>query len=563
MDSINLYLLQNLGYNLKQLTIALTVILLLSIVIYCLIAFKNRLISLGILLFIIGILGFLYSQIFINVICLYVLLPSLVLGGLAGLYSLPDTVNFPWDASFKVVKKGLIDKDTRVIKNLRRGTLILGSAGSGKTESPIYSIMKRLADAEFSGVLYDFKDFELTEIAQPLFEERLKIVAIHKPSLSSRINPLSSRFISNVKDINEVVSVLVDNLGSDAKSDFFKENAEALLTSIILKLHLNDKRDRTNYCTLPHVVALILNVDFSEIVGQDKFGEIIIEPYAKLKRFLTADSMVKTQASAFLNGLSSEKQTAAVFSTLANLLRKIAIEEAFYVLGADELDLAVNKHENDIVISVVSEPKNNKFLSPINATIIHTITKQMMVRDRKQSFVLLDEAPTIKLKNMAQLPATMRSFGVCIIYCMQDLSQGIMQYGRDGIKEITSNLSTQFFGKTNDGETSKYYESFFGTKNIKTFSKSFKGGGGGMFGSISGSTEGEREISEVRAIEFFKLKSGQFAFFADGKGEIIQFQRNKIVREKIDEGKISTTDKYKLNYENIIRDVQQIIDTKY
>lgn len=555
MNELNLYLLENLGYNLKQLVLALMIILIISVTIFSMIRYEMKLISLVVLLIIISILYFLFQPIFINVVCKFILLPSFLLGGLIGLITFPDKIDKIWDIEFYT------NKGKRIMKNIKRGIVIVGAAGSGKTESPIYIIMKHCAEASFTGVIYDYKDGELTEIAIPLFQDKLKIIAFHNPYIGVRVNPISQRYISDEKEINELVSVLVQNLGTGEKSNFFIENAEALLSAVILKLHLMDKKNRTSFCTLPHVIALILTADFSEVIGADNFGNPIIAPYGKLKTFLSSDNRVKIQASAFLGGLDSERQTASVFSTLANMLRKLAFPEAFYTLSDDDIDLAVNKYENNIVISIVNEPKNDNYLSPIIATIIHTITKQMMERERKHSVVILDEAPTIKLMNMARIPATMRSFGVSTVYCMQDLVQGNVQYSKDKIKEIISNLSIQIFGKTNDSDTSQFYEGYFGFKKERTQTKNYKGSSGGLLSSISGSNIGEREVREIRAIEFHRLKAGEFAFLSDGKGGIVKFNRNKIEREKSISLNISKDILLK-NYDKIMNDVTYIINSK-
>jgi Type IV secretory system Conjugative DNA transfer len=502
------------------------------------------------LMIIILLLYFKFNQSYLLIKTLnYIIGPSVIIGLVTGLLNLKDPVDPIWDVHF------LTDKGMKVIKNIKRGVLILGAAGSGKTDSPIYCIMKHFAKSNFGGIIYDYKDGELSEIAKPLFGQRLKIIAVHKPYIGLRINPLSNRYITGETDINEVVKVIMANLSAGGKADFFTENAEALLVAIILKFHLH----HNEYCTFPHIIAFILASDFGEDAESASLSDQAEAKFLKLKKFLTSDQRVQMQGSSFIMGLGSERQTAAVLSTLANSLRKLATPEIFYVLSSDDVRLDVNSKDNDSVICVINQPKIDTFLSPVIATIIHTATKQMMERDRKQSFLLLDEAPTIKLPNMAKIPATMRSFGVTTIYCMQDLSQGIMQYGRDGIKEITANLSVQYFGKTNDTETSKYYEGFFEMIKVKTLSKSYKGGGG-FFGSMSGTNVGEREISKVRAIEFFKLKPGQFAFISDGEGEIVKFSRQNIIREKLDDSKLKTNEEYKRTFDEIIRVANEIIN---
>ncbi|HAO15124.1 MAG TPA: mobilization protein, partial [Tenacibaculum sp.] len=515
---------------------------------FLLIRFKPRVLYAFILLLVIFLLYYFYPQFYFSKILPYVIAPSILIGLLIGLLTYPEPFDEMWDVKF------LTNKGTKIIRNIKRGVVIFGAAGSGKTESPIYVLLKHLASKLFTGVIMDYKDGELTEICLPLFKDRLKIISIHKPY--NRINIFSRKYIKCEKDINEVVNVLIKNLGAKKDSnDFFQENATALLTAVVLKFYL----DHNEYCTLPHIISFLLAVDFSESTGEkDYLGKEAIETFGKLKKFLNSNQRVRMQAAPFIMGLASERQTAAVLSTLANALRKISFAEAFWTLSGDTLDLDVNNPSNDSVISIINEPKNDLFLTPIIATIIHTATKQMMVRDRKPSFILLDEAPTIKLQNMAKIPATMRSFGVAVIYCAQDISQGLVSYGKDRFKEIIANLSTQFFGKANDTDTARFYEGYF--EKIEKKQKSIsKKGAGSLFETTSGTTISTREVSKVRANEFTKLKAGQFAFLSDGKNEMIKFNRLPIEKELINYPLNSNDSRFLENYDKIIREVKSIV----
>lgn len=517
---------------------------------YSIIKYKERKYILAFLL-VLYMVVFMFLNVNFTKFTLFLILPSLVTGLGLGLLDESTKKDELWDCEFGT------SKGKRFVRNVKRGILIFGSAGSGKTESPIYVLLKHFAQKDFTGIIYDYKDGELSEIAKGLFGDRLKVIAIHKPYIGLRINPLDSRYIKDEKDINEIVQVIIDNLSGNAKPDFFQENATAVLTAIILKFHLDHKE----YCTLPHIISFILACDFSEGTGEtNSLGAEAVETFSKLKTFLLSNKRVQIQASAFLMGLASERQTAAVLSTLANALRKLAYPEAFYVLSGNDVNLDVNDPEVDTVITLLNEPKADSFLTPILACIIHTTTKQMMVRHRKQSFVLLDEAPTIKLRNMAKLPATMRSFGVSVVYCAQDIVQGFVQYGRDNFKEITANLSTQFFGKANDPETAKFYEGYFEIVKVKTKSESYKGSGGEIFSSRTSTGIGEKEVSKVRANEFLRLKTGQFAFLSDGKSEIVQFTKNVIDKPELDSSRMLTDKMYEDNYFEIIRQVEEILN---
>lgn len=490
-----------------------------------------------------------------NQILFWFVLPSIILSSLVYLFTYQKKPDEIWDIPIET------NKGKKYIRLVQRGVSIFGSAGSGKTISIIYPILSHFSEKNFAGVIYDFKDGELTELAIPLFCDNLKVIAIHKPSISYRVNPIAPELLEGEKDINEIVTVIMDNLinsGIGKGDDFFKDSASSLLSSVILKFWFDHK----NYCTLPHVISFILGLDFSisEQVAKPSYNlsDQAQNKFAKLKAFLTSNDRVAIQGSAFIMGLASERQTASVLSTLANALRKISFPEAYWVLSHNEIALDINEEKNRTVISIVNEPKSSKFLSPINATIIHTITKQMMVKNRQQSFVVLDEAPTIKLLNMAQIPATMRSFEVATVYCAQDIVQGIVQYGRDGFKEILANLSTQFFGKSNDPDTSKFYESYFELIKEKTKSTSQKGD----FFSSGGRTItiGEKDVSKFKASRFNNLKVGEFAMLSDGDNNIYQIYPKNIIKGDISTRKQVTAQMLDNNFSKILNEVKLLID---
>jgi hypothetical protein len=49
-------------------------------------------------------------------------------------------------------------RTSRSIENPYRGTIVIGGAGSGKSKTFIYPIIKQSAEKEFTGVLYDFNE---------------------------------------------------------------------------------------------------------------------------------------------------------------------------------------------------------------------------------------------------------------------------------------------------------------------------------------------------------------------------------------------------------------------
>lgn len=438
---------------------------------------------------------------------------------------------------------------TIIIRNIFAGVGIFGASRSGKTASVIYSLLLHFSLWRFSGLVYDYKNGELTEICTPLFGDRVKVFAIHRPDIGVRLNPINPKYLEDEREVTAVTQVILDNLAGTEKGEnsFFYETAGSLLSALILKFSMY----YPHYCTIPHIIAFILSVDFSLKVekeeGDKGLQEDAYDTFLGLKNFLVDDKRVKIQASAFILGLASEKQTAAVVATLANALRKISFPESFWALTGNDIDLNLNSKENKTVLSILNDPKGEEALTPFLATVIHTITKQMMVRKQEPAFILLDEAPTIKLKNMARISATMASFNIATIYCAQDISQAVIQYSRDGFKAILANLSTLFFGRANDPDTGKFYEQYFEPKKIKTHSQT-------TGQNSSSKTTSEKEVPKVRAHEFTKFTPGKFAYISGGKAELIKFPKYNIEVEPLPE-KQDMRKKMVDNYMNIIEEI--------
>ena len=395
------------------------------------------------------------------------------------------------------------------IDNVRRGVSITGAAGSGKTQSVVYPFLQHFRKHDFCGVIHDYKDFELTEIAYPLYKDSdIPFYIISFDTVVHRVNPIAARYLPNEESVNEVARVLLENLlelkesGSSGASKFFNDAVEGLIAGMIWRL----KTDYPGFCNLPYMISLYQKLDTNSLI-----------------HFLSVNPISKAMASAFIQGKDSDKQTAGVKSTLANAFKKMTSEKIFYVLSKDEVPLDINNPEHPSVVSVVNNPKYDASFSPVIATIIHTIVKQMSVRHRQSSFLMLEEAPTIRLLNMHRIPATLRSYDIATIYVMQDKIQNDMMYGDKGSKSILSNLSYQFFGKANDPDTARYYERFF--ELVLQQTKSVSRSGGLDFDTRI--TKGEREVAKIRANSFFKLKPGEFVVYADGKAKLLFFRNQK------------------------------------
>ncbi|GGK20660.1 hypothetical protein GCM10007962_13460 [Yeosuana aromativorans] len=431
------------------------------------------------------------------------------------------------------------------LQNIRRGISVIGSAGSGKTESVVYNVLRHFQGHQFCGLIHDYKHFEITEMAFPFFKESGRpFHIISFDDIYAKVNPIAPRYMQDEESVNEVSRVLLENLLEQRESNpagsskFFNDAVEGLLGGLIWKL----KMAYPKYCTLPHLIATYQYLDANSLIG-----------------FLSSDYTSKAMADAFISGRDSERQTAGVMSTLANALKKISTQRIFMALSADEVPLDINNPKNPAVVSIVNNPKFETAYSPVIATIIHTMTKQMSVRHRESSFILIEEAPTIRLLNMHRIPATLRSYDISTVYVMQDKTQNDMMYGDKASRAILSNLSYQFFGKANDPDTAKYYERFFEIvkKPTTTISKSQN-----SLDFDARISTGEKEVSKIRSDVFFRLREGEFISFADGKDRKVRFKMPNIKRELPPPRHRYNDAEIQANFERIHLEVRQLFQLK-
>ena len=253
-------------------------------------------------------------------IILFIIVPVLFIGTVLYVF-LHEEQSGNGDKKYQVSFK--LRRGKFQIENIKRGASVIGSAGSGKTESVIYNFLQHFSTHQFCGIIHDYKDFELTEIVYPLFKEKdVKFYTIAFDQIYYRVNPIAPRYLPNEESVNELSKVLIENLlelndsSKNSTTKFFTDAVEGLIGGMIWKL----KTSYPQYCTLPHLIAIFQSMTTKRLIS-----------------FLSSNITSKSMASAFINGMDSDKQTAGVKSTLANAFKKISSQQLFMVLSKDEV----------------------------------------------------------------------------------------------------------------------------------------------------------------------------------------------------------------------------------
>lgn len=459
--------------------------------------------------------------------------------------------------NLKILNEGFNFKTRSGIINLAnpfRGIYIQGGAGSGKSASIFEPIIKQIAEQEYTGILYDFKSPELTNKVRESYSEskiNFKNVDFKNPHQSDRINPIAPKYLTKSVIAIEYSQALVNNLIPESikKADFWSNNAKMIIAGVIWWL----KEEHPKYCTLPHVISLLLHTDIKLLL-------------LKMSQNYEAGGMVTSLRQSLEN--EAQNQVAGILSTIQTALSNLNTKDVFWLLSADDVDLELNSPENPSFLCLGNDSTLPQVYAPIISLIISVGVRQMNRPDRLKSVVLLDEAPTIYIPNIEQIPATARSNKIATIFGVQDFSQLVDNYGQDKAQIIISNLGNQFFGRVTNGKTAEMVKTLFSKEDRLFTNKNTGTGTSGTFvhmqsNDSTGKSETIQERDRVKVTDLINLEPGQFyGIIAEGKPkEFLNTQfLEDLVKGKANEKTSISDSEMSENYFRIIEESKNLLN---
>jgi len=357
-------------------------------------------------------------------------------------------ISNPYSFNFKV-KGGWIN-----VTNPFRGILVMGSNGSGKSESLAYPIIKQAVEKQYSGIIYDFKYPKLTQQYYHHFNLQnhskgsFYIINFDHLDETHRLNPIKPELMGHSSYAREYAHAIVSNLGTNTygRSDFWARSSTELLTGVFWFL----ASEAPEYCSLPHAVALILSED-------DQLLLDVISQNQEVR------GMVASMQSALRKGASN--QSAGVIGTLQLALATLNTPEIFWVLSGNDFDLNLNDPKNPKMLCLGSNPSLKETYAPIIACILTVALKLMNQPNKHHSLMLLDEAPTVYIPKLDTIPATARANKLSTIFIAQDKSQIVKGYGKVETDSLIGNLNYQLYGRLAHLETAEYVSRLMGRED--------------------------------------------------------------------------------------------------
>lgn len=373
------------------------------------------------------------------------------------------SVNLPMYYYLKNTK-GKLEKRHGYINiiNVFRGTLVMGTPGSGKTFCVIEPAIQQLIAKGFCTAVYDFKYPTLAKKVYNYFQQAVKngayakinnkvvprfyVINFDNPAYSNRANPIHPSLLrDDIDAINVAINVMCALVPQWRKeADFFANSAMNIYAAITLFLRITEGG---KYCTFAHTVEL-LSVELDRLL-----------PILLSRKQL--ENITKPFSNAFISNAVEQIQGQIASAQIP--LARLATENVYYVCTGNDFSLDINDPlEPKVLVVGNNTQKVEAYATPLSL-YFYQIIQQVNQQNKWPSCLCIDEFPTIYLSGIDRTINTARSNRVSVILGYQDNTQLMRDYGEAQAKVIINTPGNIFSGQV-QGETADMISKFFGKK---------------------------------------------------------------------------------------------------
>jgi hypothetical protein len=342
------------------------------------------------------------------------------------------------------------------VVNPFRGTMVIGTPGSGKSFSVVLPFIRQHLSKGFAMCVYDFKYPDLSEVAYNHFLKALNkgilpedaqfyVINFDDIQKSYRCNPLAPELMESPIDAFESSRTVLYNLNREwirKQGEFFSESAVSFFAAVIwfLKRYQNGE-----FCTLPHAIEL-LQLDYDdlfEVLAQEKDVVNIINPFINAHK------------------RGASEQLEGQLGSLKIAISKIISKEIYWICSGNDFSLDINNPDYPKVVCLANNPLRIEMYGAVLSLFITRMLKVMNRKNQHKSSLIFDELPTIYFRGLDTLIATARSNRISTLLGIQTIDQLIRDYGKEQANAILTNIGNVFAGQS-VGETAKFIQNRMG-----------------------------------------------------------------------------------------------------
>lgn len=353
----------------------------------------------------------------------------------------PYSINLP--AVYNL--KGKLKRSWINIINGRRGILILGSPGSGKSYFLIENIIRQLSDKCFVQFVFDWKYPELSTLTYNYYlknkhkypvEPKFFNVNFTKPL--HRLNPLYPALMTDIVDAMDASKTMLLSINKtwvNRQGEFFVESPINLLASVIWFLK---KYDGGKYCTLPHAI------------------ELLQLPFDRLFTVLNSEPELQTLINTFIS-LYLEDNMETLSSQMASVnipLGRLSSPVLYYILSGNDFTLDINNPKEPKIFCLGADPVRADALAPVLSLIVDRLNKIINQPGNHPCLTIYDEFAVLRAPSVLRIIGQGRSNDIICAIALQDYSQLKQVYSREEAETIFNMTGNVIAGQVS-GETAK------------------------------------------------------------------------------------------------------------
>lgn len=322
-------------------------------------------------------------------------------------------------------------------------TLVIGSSGSGKTQTTILPLIKTALLSEESVVINDIKG-ELYQTTASNFKERgyeVIVLNFDNPNLGLSWNPLTlpyELYISNEKDkaiklIEDLGYYLFNDITSKETDSFWMNSAIDYFTGLVLYLFENATLEEIN---LNSVYSLANELEDKKVAENFLKG-------------ITKNSNIYYN---LLGTLTSPIETkGGIIATFNQKLKKyISLNDLSNMLSRTDFDIKEIPTKKTAIFIVSGISSQSNYLIPLLVSQLINITNEFGKQNRKLN-IILDEFDTmIPINNFATLINYSRSISIRFTVVIKSYINLINMYGKEDAEIIKSCFPNIIYLLSND-----------------------------------------------------------------------------------------------------------------
>ena len=324
--------------------------------------------------------------------------------------------------------------------NPRRGVLVMGSPGSGKSWFVVEPAIEQLVQKGVALFVFDFKFPTLSAFTYNSYRRHrgqypagTRFYCINFSDLphSHRCNLIDPTTLEHNNDamaISRTILLSINKIWIGRQGEFFVESPINFIAALIwfLKVYKDGM-----YCTLPHVIEL------SKTPYEELFTLLNAEPATR--------GFIGPFKDAYLNK-TMEMLDGQIASARIPLMR-LDSPDIYYVLSGNDLSLEINDPTAPAILCLGSDSRRHEALTPVMSLYIDRLNRQINRPGRYPVAVVVDEFATVRAISLLDTIATGRSNDIMPILVIQDLSQLRQRYSHDEADQILNTAGNLICGR--------------------------------------------------------------------------------------------------------------------